>query len=350
MTEATATPVGGRTGADWARAAEGIQLAGIAVFLLLNTMGYLPWSFWLDAIALWPLLIMSAGIRVAFDRTRVPWIVLAGPALILGGLAWMASGARPEAPAGPWQPESATRPDGVERLELEAKLVGARLRVATATDLPAGRLVDGESIAGHGTTRLETDTDGGLARVHLTAGERHGFVFLPRAKERWNLRLPAELPLRLRIRGAGIGGTLDLTAGAPEGVQTDGVFVGVEARLPAPRQETDIRMRGVFNSLRLVVPEGVPVRVHGAGLPFNAVDRGVGGVPGRAGYDVHVEGIFSAVDVRTDRGISPEPPLPPGAGPATAPSGRPPAEAPAPHAPPDPPRPEPGPPAPPPVR
>src|SRR5512139_3351340 len=124
------TPGPERTGADWARAAEGIQLAGIAVFLLLNTTGYLPWSFWLDAIALWPLLIMSAGIRVAFEKSRPRWVVLAGPALILGGLAWVANGARPEPPAGPMRPEIAERPEAVQSVELEVKLAATRVRVA----------------------------------------------------------------------------------------------------------------------------------------------------------------------------------------------------------------------------
>jgi hypothetical protein len=342
MTEATATPGAERTGVDWPRAAEGIQMAGFAVFLLLNTMGYLPWSFWLDAIALWPLLVMAAGIRIAFDRTRARWLVLAGPALILGGLAWLASGARPEPPAGPWQPEAASRPEGVERVDLDAKLVGARLRVTTTRDLPPGRLVDGGSIAGHDTTRLETDTDGSVARVHLNAGEKHGIVFLPRAKERWDLRLPAELPLHVLVRGAGIGGTLDLTSGTLDGLQIRDVFISVDARLPAPRVDTEIKMNCVFSSLKLTVPEGIPVRVHGAGLPFNAVDRGVKGVEGRPGYDVQLEGIFSAVDVRTDRAISPDPPPLPASPPPVAPSGRPPAEAPAPPSPPGRPRPQAG--------
>ena len=330
----TATPGAQKPGADWARAAEGIQLAGIAVFLLLNTMGYLPWSFWLDAIALWPLLVMSAGIRIAFEKSRARWLVLAGPVLILGGLAWLASGARPEAPAGPWEPEVVDRPEGVQRVHLETKLAGARLRVAVVTQMPPGHLVDGGSIASHASARLEADTEGTLARVRLQGGERHGVVFLPRRKERWDLRLPAELPLRLRVAGAGVGGDLDLTAGTFEGLQTDGVFIGVSARLPAPRQETEIRMKGVFNSLDLVVPEGTPVRVHGAGLPFNAVDRGVRGTEGRPAYDVHVQGIFSAVEVRTDRTISPDPPPLPAGSPAPvapAPSPapeRPPAEAP----------------------
>jgi len=326
----TATPGAGKPGADWARAAEGIQLAGIAVFLLLNTMGYLPWSFWLDAIALWPLLIMSVGIRIAFEKTRVRWLVLAGPAILLGGLAWLASGARPERPAGPMQAETVDRPEGVERVDLETKLVGARLHVAAVTRMLPGRLVDGGSIASHESARLEAEADAGVAHVRLEGGERHGVVFLPRPKERWDLRLPAELPLRVKVSGAGVGGDLDLTAGTPEGVQMDGVFIALEARMPAPRQATEIRMNGVFNSLRLVVPEGVPVRVHGAGLPFNAVDRGVRGVEGRPGYDVHVQGIFTAVEVRTDRAMSPEPPSPPAppGSPATPPPGQSPSAAP----------------------
>jgi hypothetical protein len=321
----------GRARADWSRAAEGIQMAGIAIFLLLNTTGYLPWSFWLDAIALWPLLIMSAGIRIAFEKTRARWVVLAGPALILGGLAWVASGARPEPIGGPLQAQTADRPPGVDRVELQTKLLGARVRIAVAADIAPGRLVDGGSNANHETAHLETDTDGTTARVRVDSGKK-GPVFLPRPRERWDLRLPAELPLRVRVTGAGVGGHVDLTSGTPQGLDTEGVFIGVEARLPAPRQDTQLGVKGVFNSLTLFVPEGTPVRVHGPGLPFNAVDRGVRGVEGRPGYDVSVQGIFSAVEVRTDRGISPEPPpLPspaPGAAPSPTPSDRPPAEAP----------------------
>jgi hypothetical protein len=326
MSCGTATPGTQRAGADWARAGEGIQMAGFAVFLLLNTMGYLPWSFWLDTIGLWPLLIMSWGIRIAFEKSRAPWLVLGGPALVLGGLAWVASGARPAAPAGPMQTETVDRPAGVDRLDLETKLFAARVRVAAAPLAP-GRLVDGGSIARHKSTRFETESEGGVARVRLDGGGPHGVVFLPRAKERWDLKLPSELPIRLRVAGAGVGGDVDLTAATLEGLQTDGVFIGVDARLPAPRQETEIRMKGVFNSLELVVPEGTPVRVHGAGFPLNLVDRGTRGTAGRPGYDVHVEGVFSAVDVRTDAAISPEPPPVP-ARPSPAPASRPPAEAP----------------------
>jgi hypothetical protein len=311
--------------ADWKKAAEGIQLAGFAVFLLLNTTGALPWSFWLDAIALWPVLIMSAGVKIAFEKSRAPWLLMLGPALVLGSLAWLASGNRPQAPAGPWEAAVVSRPEGTERVDVETALAGARIRLASATDLPAGRLVDGRSVGRSERTRLDARTENGVAEVRLDGGRRH-VVFLPRPRERWELRLPAELPLSLRIKGAGIAGDLDLTAASSARFQTDGVFMRVDARLPAPREETEIRMNGVFNSLTLSVPEGTPVRVHGPGLPFNAVDRGVRGAERRPGYDVNVQGIFSAVEVRVDRSISPEPPPAPAT--PVAPASPPPAEAP----------------------
>jgi hypothetical protein len=55
---------------DWPKVAEGLNLVGIGCFLLATTMGLLPWSFWLDAVAFWPVLIIAVGVRVAFERSR----------------------------------------------------------------------------------------------------------------------------------------------------------------------------------------------------------------------------------------------------------------------------------------
>ncbi len=93
---------------------------------------------------------------------------------------------------------------------------------------------------------------------------------------------------------------LDLSRGSFAGGRLEGVFLATDLRLPAPSAPQRIKLGGVFNSLTLTVPEGTPVHVHGPGLPFNAVDRGGNGAPGRPGYDVNVEGIFTAVDVRIE--------------------------------------------------
>jgi len=288
-----------RPATDWGRAADGIGLAGFALFLLLNTTGALPWSFWLDALSLWPVLLMSAGVKIAFEKSRLPWLVLLGPVIVLGTLAWLASGARPAGSPGPWEAESLSRPDGIQRVELEARLVGASLRLASSDAVAADRLVDGRSASGHGASQLDVSEEAGVARVRLHGGERHGIVFLPRPKERWELALPAALPLRVRLNGAGLRADLDLASGSFDGALVDGVFLAVAARLPAPVRDTELQLKGVFNSLTLVVPDGTPVRVHGPGFPFNAVDRGVRGAG--PGYDVGVQGIFTAVEVRSER-------------------------------------------------
>jgi hypothetical protein len=302
-------------------------MAGFAVFLLLNTTGVLPWSFWLDAISLWPVLIIAAGLKIAVDRTPLPWLVLLGPVIVLSSLAWLASGERPEAPVGPWEPASVARAAGTERLDFEAALAGARLTLVVADEVPEGALIDGRRLSPDDEVVFETEKDGGTARVSLH-GRKKAIMFLPRPRQRFDLRVPARLPLALRVKGAGVGGDFDLTRGPFEGSQSEGVFIGLDLRLPAPRRDTQIRMNGVFNSLALVVPEGTPVRVHGPGLPFNAVDRGLRGTEGRPAYDVNVQGIFSAVEVRADPEISREPPPAPETKPSPAEASPPPAEAP----------------------
>ena len=228
-----------RPATDWGRAADGIGLAGFALFLLLNTTGALPWSFWLDALSLWPVLLMSAGVKIAFERTRMPWLVLLGPALVLGALAWLASGARPAGPVGPWEAESVSRPEGTQRVELDAKLVGARLR-DRVVGRPAGRSRPRRPLrlgrarvaaGGLGERRVWRRSASTAAGATLSSSCR-----APRSAGSCNL--PAELPLRVRLNGAGIGGELDLARGALEGALVDGVFLGVEARLPGARLAT----------------------------------------------------------------------------------------------------------------
>ncbi len=332
MTQGAATPSEERPRADWGRAADGIGLIGFAFLLLLCTTGVLPWSFWFDAIVLWPLLIMSAGIKIAFEKSRAPWLVLLGPAIVLGGLGWVAAGARPETTAGPWAAESAARPGEARSVRLDARVAGAWLDVESRA-LPAGVLADGRAAGRHDRSRLETTMEGDEARVRLVAGRRDGVVFLPGRKERWEVALPTDLPVRLDVNAVGVRGRLDLSRGRVTDGEIQGVFLALDLRLPRPEQPVTLRLKGVFNATRISVPRGTPVRVHGAGLPFNAVRRQTPGDAGAPGYDVRVEGVFTAVTVDNRHGgpppEAPPPPAPP------RPEGTPPLpEAPpAPHAP-----------------
>ena len=303
----------GPTKADWKRAADGIGMAGFAVFLLLNTTGVLPWSFWVEAIALWPLLIMSAGIKIAFEKTRAPWLVLLGPALVLSGLAWVATGARTDVPVGPWKSEGPLpRPEGATRVTLDLKLFGSRLEV-TARELEQGALADARSIERGSSASLSVKREDDTAHVRLDATEGRGVVVLPGRRQRWELGVPTELPLSYVLEGAMVRSRFDLRHSRFEGGQTKGAFLATQLTLPSPSASVKLRVNGVFNALRISVPEGTPVRVHGTGFPFNAVKRRVVGAEGRPGYEIDVDGIFNAIDINTrpaDEGEAPLAPLP----------------------------------------
>jgi hypothetical protein len=313
--------------ADWKRAADGIGLAGFAVFLLLCTTGALPWSFWLDAIPLWPLLVMSAGVQVAFDKTRAPWLVLLGPAIVLGGLAWVATGARTERDVGPWSSEGPLpRPEGAARVSLDLRLVASRLSVF-ARDLEGGALADARSIERGGKATLALKREGDTARVRLDTGGADGVAILPGRRQRWELGVPTDLPLDFGVEGFFVRSRLELAAARQlTAGRVNGVFLVTQVSLPPTNEPVTIRVNGAFSVLRLSVPEGTPVKVSGTGFPFNLIKRRVVGDPGRPGYEVRLEGVFGAVAVDTRRaprdaeGAGGRPPAeaPPNASPAPA--------------------------------
>ena len=315
--------------ADWRRASHGISLCIYASFLLLCTTGYLPWSFWLDAIALWPLLIMSGGIQIAFEKTRVPWLVLLGPAVVLAGLVWVATGSLPDVPRSLWKAQSPIpRPAGAQRVKLDCELFGSRL-LLQARPLADGSLVEVRSVEQMLESQLKLEEQDDTARVRLVTTRHRGVTFAPSSKQLYDLGVPSELPLRIELRGAMNRSQLDLSRGRFEGGFVDGAFQVTNITLPAVDRPVKLVQKGAFNALRLNVPEGTPVNVRGAGFPLNLVKRRLAGEPGRAGYEVVVEGAFTAIALETRRASPAEaaPTASPSAAPEAAPSARPKPEA-----------------------
>lgn len=303
-------PAEPRKGADWNRAADGIGMAGVAVFFLLNTTGVVPWAFWLEAIPLWPLLIVSAGVKMTFERTRMPWMVLLGPAIVLGGLAWVANGATIDASTGSWKAEGPLpRPEGAARVKLDLDLVASRLTVEGRA-LDEGAIADARSIERGEKTRLAVSRHDDVATLRLDSRQKGGLVWLPGRRERWQLGVSQDLPVALDLHGAMVRSRFDLATSRVTGGAIDGAFLATTLTLPPVEETVKIHLNGAFNMLRLSVPKGTTVRVRGTGFPFNLLKRRVIGDPQKPGYEVQLDGIFSAiaVDVRPLPKPSPAPP------------------------------------------
>lgn len=290
MTEAASLP---QTATPWKSAADGLQLIVFGIFLLLSAQGFLPWSFWLEAISLWPVLLVGAGLRMIFERSRLPWVMLLSPVLIAAALFWLARGGAPAPASGAWVERQAARPADVTAWRLKGEGFMTRYDLQ-ARPLDEGLLARGMSSSVEGNERIDVRKNDGKAEVRL--GTDGTLVFIPGSKRRhsWKLDLAPDLPFELDLGGAGTSGQADLARGQLTGGRIDGAFNNLELHLPVPTDNTSLRVSGVFNVIRLVVPRGTAVRTRTEGI-LNAAEP----MAGEAGpeYSVVLDGIANSLDV-----------------------------------------------------
>jgi len=281
-----------RAGLDWRRISRGIVWIGLGTLLLLNTTGRLSWSFWLDALFYWPVLLVALGLRLIFERSAVPWAVLVSPALLLGTLAWVATGHGP-GPRADWVRLEAPRTAQTRSWTLDAVLVGSRVDLRTGP-LGEGLLVEGRAASPRGPgLRVSA---GPAARVRLGRHRGAWELSLPWRRERWELTAAPGLPVSVDLGGAASGGTLDLREAPVEHVRIEGAVNDFRLLLGPPRHETTIRLEGAFNQLALTVPEGVPVEIRKDGM-LNVHRRRAREGSSGPGYRVRVAGAFNRLKV-----------------------------------------------------
>jgi hypothetical protein len=284
---------------DWGRVADGVGLAGVGVFFLVATMRGLPEGFWMEAVSFWPVLLVSAGIRIVFEKTPFAAGMLLGPVVVVGTLFWLAWGTPPEPmPPGEWHELAATRPEGSERARVKAELAGVHLGLEARALRPT-LLAEGRAASRESTPRLDVDDGEDGARLRLE-GRDSGFMMVGRRREVWDLGLTDALPLKFDLSGAFVRGELDLRRGWVSGAKLQGAFNSWRFRLPPLSQRVEIRLQGAFSTYTVEVPEGTPVRYDGPGFPVVWLDDG----PARddlaedaPAYHVVLEGAFSVVNI-----------------------------------------------------
>jgi len=319
---------GGRSTTDWGRVADGIGLAGFGVFFLLATTRGLPPGFWLDALSMWPVLLVSAGIRIIFEKSPLPWGVVLGPLIVLGTLSWIAWGHPPTTtPPGPWRAVSASRPPDLEQVRLDLRGVGTRLDVESRALLPSV-LAEGRVAARADAGRLEERHDEGIGTLRIE-GQHGAAIFVPGLKSVWELAVADDVPLEIELDAIMTRAVLHLERGMVSRVDAHGPFQSIELRLPPPWRSEPVRvvLKGPFCAFHVVVPDGTPVRLEEK-VPFSIVMRG----PARddaardgPGYVISVDGPFGLATI--DEEPLPEGVVPRPIAPAAEPE-RPPAEAP----------------------
>jgi hypothetical protein len=287
----------------WRRVSLGLYLVGIGAFLLLTSLDRLSWTYWFDVAAFWPVVLVALGIRVLFERSRTPALVLLSPALVLGTMAYVAL--RPLRPwQGHWVPVRAERPEGLDDWTFSARLLRAELDISTR-DLPSDVLVDGRAGCERGQVTLRSRGERDRHRVEARSAFR-SWPWVP-AREKWELHLARQLPLRASFHGAFNQGRLDLTGVPVNSLELHGAFHDLVIQLDEPGQDVRLEVHGAFNHLRLIVPATTRVDVRSRGALQSVDNRATAASTGRAAYTVELHGFMNSLDVESPAPSSPPP-------------------------------------------
>lgn len=292
-------------GIRWGRVARGFYLVGFGTFLLLCTQDILPWSFWRDVLSYWPVFLVAIGIRLLFERSPLPALVLLGPLLVLGTMMYVAR--RGPARADVWQDWltlRAERPAGVSSWTLEGRLAMASVDVGTRR-LSRGLLVEGRGTeAGSRSVRIAEGTAPNRVRV-TNSWSRGAFFVLPgAARTRCELGVNPALPVALDLDLAFTTTRLDIPTAPITEAAFQGAFNDLNLRLGEPPSDVRLRLEGAFNQVTIEVPATTPVRTSSEGV-LNFVDQRredgepAGGASGAPGYRLRLRGAFNRVVVRS---------------------------------------------------
>ncbi len=282
---------------DWRQISRGLMLIGVACFLLLNTQGHLRWSFWLEALTFWPVLLVGLGLRLLFERSSAPWAILLSPLLMLGTLGYVAQLGVPQ-PDRDWSPVSAERPEGSRRWALDGRLALANLQIE-AKPLSPDLLVEGRATSGRATELYVTERGEG-ARVHLRNWKHHRpTFFLPRRRHWFDLGVARDLPVELDLELILTQGDLDLADTHVADLRVEGAFNALRLHLgePGPEQEEiALKLAGAFNRLEVYVPATTPVKLRVDGPNFVDGQPDLDDLSG-PGYRLRIDGAFNRVKI-----------------------------------------------------
>ena len=254
----------------------GTTLICVGVVLLLNTTGQLAWGVWYDLARLWPLLLISLGLRLIFVNTFAHLLCLAGPAMVVAATVWAtttydvtaASPSRDMSAAAtmdidcPWEAK-----EGSQRFDLnfaagELNLV-TQARPAMQPSTPstgATRPVSGLSGTLRYTGREPRHTCDGSGGLRLSqARYAGGFQFITPFADRnrhWEANLTAAAPIIIDADLAAVWADLDLRAARLSGMTLDCAAAKITMHLGPPAGRVSVRVHGAAANLDLSVPAG----------------------------------------------------------------------------------------------
>lgn len=297
----------------------GVLILLLGVLLLLNNTGVLGWGLWLNLVSLWPLLVISIGLRLIFPKG--PLAVLSPLVLVLMVVLAIFN------PIGYYH---GGKDDSSFRQALEPGVSEAALRVDTgAVDLSVsgGKVSASEILGGARAGDLVNVSEHWVGRptvwVYTFSGDKatvHGkrdlgrIMAIPFSSKGWEnstkITLNESIPWTIEINCGASNIDLDLSSIEVKRLEINSGASNIEIVLGDKASYTEVGIDAGFVSVELTVPGDVGILVEekfalsGDNLSALGFER-EGDVWLSPGYSqtskrvrINMEGAFSSFNIR----------------------------------------------------
>ncbi|MDP2211256.1 MAG: hypothetical protein Q8J63_05945 [Candidatus Aquicultor sp.] len=254
---------------DFSKPLDGILIGTIGVVLLYNTLDIVPYRFWLELIALWPVLIIALGFSILGGVTRNRFIAALPTLIIIATLLFAL-----------FYVDGPLRP----RIELTSvnksrdAIPGVKTGEATI-DFSVGELDIGSTGMLYDLNAREFGDERGPqidfsrsdGKVEIELKSRDDVHFYKWDEQRvWNLMLSKDIDWRLKVDAGVSDSDLDLSELDVSSVDIDGGVGSIRVRIGDKSRRVDAKIDTGVSECRIMVPKSSGVRL--------SLDRGLSAV------------------------------------------------------------------------
>jgi hypothetical protein len=259
----------------------GLFLISLGVVFFLNIYGILPWGFWMNIAALWPLLLIVAGVALFFNK-RVPFsgvllvflLVLVGYSFIQGTPQY---GSYINFGHGSYNNNGTTQKgnnatmelvapleSGVKTSELELNLGGAQVELGSLegevgkSTLLSGTYRANNSI-GYGMPEFSHQRSGDKIRMTFDSDRRPGDSII-------DLKLSPQVDYDMEVNAGAVKGMLDLSQLRVTNLEMSTGASDIELKFGDTGAHTKADLSTGASKINLVVPENVGLKIKISGI------------------------------------------------------------------------------------
>lgn len=233
--------------------------------LLLNTTGALAWSFWVDLIWLWPVLLIAIGVEKLFLATNARQLAYVSSLILVLAVVWAwtshARGARIDEAAYDFDADYSktfAMDSNFTSLVTDIDFGAGKLYVGASAD----ELFDGDFYSSFGRPRVTMHQRRSRAVVRVGLDTDRHIRWIGKTGNRGKIKITNRLPVRLNIDCGAAGLQLDLADVKLERLDLNCGASEIDLVIGRKSPRVEAYVDCGASHLDIKIPRGAGLRVH----------------------------------------------------------------------------------------